>query len=82
MMMNSVSFMHMFSACLNCVESFKSLHGIQVKDVAETRTVLQSVTYGRMDTRTFARTRVKLYVFPHFVAGHKKKLHLEQICSI
>ena len=39
---NSVSFIHMFNACLNCVESFKNLH-----QVAETRTVIQSVTDGR-----------------------------------
>ena len=38
-----------------------------VGGVAETETVLQSVTDGR----TYVRIRVKLYTPPHFMAEHK-----------
>ena len=39
--------------------------------VAQTRTVLKSVTNVRMYVRMYVRIRVKLYAPPHFVAGAK-----------
>ena len=76
---NSVSLMHMFNACLNCVVSFKSQH---LGRFAETKTLLQSLTDGRTDGQTEGRTEVHTdkgkIIFPSPLrVGGIKKTHTE-----
>ena len=64
----------MFPLCnVQCMSElcckFQIPASITVGGVAETRTVLQSVTDGQTYIHMYLRIRVKLYATPHFVAG-------------